>query len=267
MSNNNDFSDLSEDLPQKKFSWTTVNAIITVLCFLNSCFLTLWLAAALGITAPMVGINIVLNIFLALCYEKWQKIKDFQWQKAKRLRTAVIILRISAIMAIILTLLVPFILIRSEFDYSKQMYQVKKFVYCYGIYSSDMTKYLPEKLPEVCEDYKFVTQNGASIAQDYRPSSYLIFRTDTVTMHELEENYRQIDGAEIVEINVEAKNEYVDKDKNVIEVPKAFPAHVYGRLDDNHRDDFFDAVIYEVPSYYYKGCVFNYSSGLVVYWT
>lgn len=265
MNKNNDFS---EDVPQKNFSWTTVNIIIAVLCIVNSCFLAIWLCAALGITTPMIAIDILLNIFLAIFYRKWRKIKDFQWQKGRKLKTAVIILRICVIIAIVLTFLVPYIVVSPDLNYSKQMYQVKKFICCYGIHSSDMLKYFPEKLPEMCEDYKFITQSGASIAQDYHPSAYLIFHTDTTTMHELEEDYKQLDGAELVEINIEAIYSHIDKQKNVIDVPKAFPGHVFGRLDDEHIDDFFDAVFYKVPSYYDRGCIFDYSSGLVVYyWT
>lgn len=260
-------SEFSEDLPQKKFSWTTVNAIIAVFCFLNGLFLFIWLANALGITMPMILINVVLNIFLAVFYEKWQKIKDFQWQKGKRLRTAVILLRISAVISIVLTLSVPFVLSNSYLKYSKQMYQVKRYIYCHGVYSGYMDKFLPEKLPKVCDDYKFITQGGGSLAQDYHASSYLIFHTDTANMHILENDYRKIDGAELAEIDIEAKNEYVDENGNITEVPREFPPHVYHSLDDNHKGDFFNAVIYKVPDYYGKGCVFDYSSGLVVYWT
>ncbi|MDE7364654.1 MAG: hypothetical protein K2N27_07210, partial [Ruminococcus sp.] len=182
--------------------------------------------------------------------------------------TAVIILRISIIIVIVLTFLVPYIVVRPDLNYSKQMYQVKKFICCYGIHSGDMLEYFPEKLPEVCEDYKFITQGGGSIAQDYHPSAYLIFHTDTSTIHELEEYYKQLDGAELVEINIEAIYSHIDKQKNVIDVPKAFSGHVFAWLDDVHIDDFFDAVFYKVPSYYDRGCIFDYSSGLVVYyWT
>lgn len=270
MKKNNDFSDFSEHLPQKKFPWVAVNAVIAVLGFLSSCVSAMILISALGITEPMILIDILLNIFLAIFYKKWRKIKDFQWQKGRRLRTAVIILRIFAIIAIILTYSIPFIAVNSNLSYVKPMYQVKKFIYCNGVYNGYMDEFLPEKLPKVCEDYKFITQVG-TIAQDYHPSAYLIFRTDTATMHELEEDYKKIDGAKLVEVNVdieEYKRKYGDDYMEYIpEYPKQFPGHVYSRLDDEHIDDFFDAVIYEIPSYCNKGCIFDYSSGLVVYWT
>lgn len=253
-------NDISENLPQKKSLWVAVNAVIGTLGFFSCGFI---LISAIGITEPMIVIDILLNIFLAVVYNKWRKIKDFQWQKGRRLRTAVIILRISAIMSIILTFSVPFIVTNTSLRYVKPIYQVKRFIYSHGVYNGYMDEFLPEKLPEMCDDYKFVTQID-TLAQDYHASAYLIFHTDTATMHSLEEDYRQIDGAEIIDINAEAI--YIDdRNENVIEVPKAFPGHVYAWLDDNHKDDFFDAVIYEIPSY--KGCMFDYSSGLVVYWT
>lgn len=256
----------NEDVPQKKSLWAVVNTAIAVLGFFSSCFSAIILMATLGITAPMILIDILLNVFLVIFYEKWRNIKDFQYYKGIKLKKAVIILRISTIMAIILTYSITFIAVNSNLIYMKPMYQVKKFIYCHGVYSGGMGGFLPAKLPEVCEDYKFVTQVG-TIAQDYHPSAYLIFHTDTATMHELEEDYKQIDNAELVEINIEAKYECFDKQKNVIDVPKAFPGHVFMWLDDVHIDDFFDAVFYKVPSYYNKGCIFDYSSGLVVYWT
>ncbi len=267
MNKNNDFS---ENLPQKKSPWVAINIAIAVFGFFSSCISVFIFMSARGITEPMILIDILLNIFLAVFYKKWQKIKDFQWQKGRRLRIAVIILRISAITAIILTYSAPFIATNANLRYVKSMYQVKKFIYSQGVYSGYMDEFLPEKLPKVCEDYKFVTQLD-TIAQDYHPSAYLIFRTDTATMHELERDYKEIDGAELVEIDdvpdiEEYKQEYgYNYMQYMPEYPKQFPGHVYSRLDDNHKDDFFDAVIYEVPSY--RGCMFDYSSGLVVYWT
>lgn len=268
MNKNNDFSDFSENLPQKKFPWVIVNTVIVVLGIFSSWILIFILIAALGITVPLILIAILLNIFLAIFYDKWQQIKDVQLYKGRKLKTTVIILRISTIMAIILTFSSPYIAANPNLAYVKSIYQIKKFIYCYGVYYKGMDKFLPAKLPKVCEDYKFVTQ-VATIAQDYHPSSYLIFHTDTETMHRLEEDYKQIDGAKLVEINIdgeEYKREYGDDYMENFPI-YLFPAHVYSQLDDEHIDDFFDAVIYKVPSYYGKGCVFDYSSGLVVYWT
>lgn len=272
MNNNDDFSGFSENLPKKKFPWAIVNTIIAVLGVFFSCILAFILIAALGITVPMIFIAILLNIFLAIFYDKWQKIKDIQLYKGQKLKTTVVILRISVITAIILTFSTPYIAVNSNLIYVKPMYQVKKFIYCHGVYYKGMDKFLPAKLPKVCEDYKFVTQVGI-IAQDYHASSYLIFHTDTETIHKLEEDYKKIDGAKLVEIDnapdIEAYwEEYGDDYTEYIpKYPKQFPGHVYDRLDDNHIDDFFDTVIYKVPSYYNKGCIFDYSSGLVVYWT
>lgn len=255
-----DFSEMSEEVPHEKSSWGTTNTIILILGFFSSIVLLMGLIATGGITAPMICIDILLNIFLAFFHIKWRKKRKY--------RKTVIALRISAIAAIIFTYSTPFIATNSYLKYVKPMYHVKKFIYCHGVYTGGMGEYLPSKLPKVCEDYKFVTEVGM-IAQDYHPSAYLIFRTDTATMHKLEEDYKQVDGAKLVEINIdgeEYKREYGDNymENSPIYI---FPAHVYGQLDDEHIDDFFDAVIYKVPSYYGKGCVFDYDSGLVVYWT
>lgn len=250
-------SENSEVLPQKKFPWHIVNFLVVISIFMGGCFLLIF---AYNLTFYMVWADIFINIFLVFFYRIWLKKGKF--------RKTVIALRFTAVFAVLITFAIPLSLI--NFTYSKAMYKVKKFVYCNGVYS-DYDIYLPEKLPKVCNDYKFFTQ-GSFPAQDYHPSAYLIFHTDTETMQRLENSYKSLKDAELIEIEQldigEYKREYGDRYEEYLpEYPKQFPGHVYCRLDDKHIDDFFDVVIYEIPSYYSKGCIFDYSSGLVVYWT
>ena len=248
-----------ENLPQKKFPWSVFNALVIISIFMGGCVLFI---SASNLTFPMIITDFVLNVFLVLFYHIWLKNGTF--------RKTVIALRFTAILTAVITLAIPLSLI--NFKYCKSMYQVKKFIYCHGVYNGYMDEYLPESLPEVCEDYKFITQ-GSFVAQDYHPSAYLIFHTDTANMRMLEKYYKSLKDAELVEIDdvtdiEEYKQEYgYNYMEYMPKYPKQFPGHVYSRIDDKHIDDFFDAVIYEIPSYYNKGCIFDYSSGLVVYWT
>ena len=52
----------------------------------------------------------------------------------------------------------PFILLM-KFENSKMLYTVKKANYIYGVMDNDESyiSFLPEKLPEICDDYTFVT--------------------------------------------------------------------------------------------------------------
>lgn len=258
MNKNDNFSDFSGNLPQKKFPWHIINMLVVISIFMGGCFLLIF---AYNLTVPMVWANIFINIFLVFFYRIWLKKGKF--------RKTVIALRFTAVFAVLITVAIPLSLV--NFTYNKAMYQVKKFIYCNGVYSGGMNEFLPEKLPKVCNDYKFFTQ-GSFPAQDYHPSAYLIFHTDAETMQRLENSYKSLKDVKLTEIEQldigEYKREYGDRYEEYLpKYPKQFPGHVYCRLDDKHIDDFFDAVIYEIPSYYDKGCVFDYSSGLVVYWT
>lgn len=257
MDKNDNIPEISANVPQKKFPWTIINGLVVIFTFVGCCGS---LITTLGVTLPLVCIEILLNIFLVLFYREWLEHRKY--------RKTVTALRLSAIAVIVLVISIPNIATDSDLNYEKSMYQVKRFIYSHSFYN----RYLPTKLPKVCEDYKFVTQVSIP-AQDYHPSAYLIFRTDTATMQELEEAYKQIDDAELLEIEdapdiEEYKQEYGDDYIEYMpQCPNEIPAHVYARLDDDHIENFFDAVIYEVPSYYSKGCIFDYDSGLVVYWT
>ncbi|MDE5769001.1 MAG: hypothetical protein K2H82_06405, partial [Oscillospiraceae bacterium] len=197
----------------------------------------------------MFVVNVALHIFLVHFYYKWLETGKF--------RKKVLVLRTAAILATIIPCVAPFVL--ENFSYSRIMYPIKKYLYCSN-FDGSYYKYLPKKLPAVCEDYKFVTQSHM-LTSDFHPSAYLMFHTDTKTMQKLEEDYKRLDSAEHVEITPIKKYAYSP------ECPVEFPGHVYSRLDDVHIHDFFDAVIYEIPSYYDKGCILDYASGLVVYWT
>ncbi|MDE7121725.1 MAG: hypothetical protein K2O42_06155 [Oscillospiraceae bacterium] len=241
-----DNAELSEmRLPQKKFPWRAVNMLIGTLLFLNG-FLFL---VTFGFSTKMFVVNVILHIFLVYFYYKWLETGKF--------RKKVLVLRTFAILVTIIPCIAPFVLM--NFSYSRIMYPVKEYLYCSN-FDGSYYKYLPKKLPAVCEDYKFVTQGGM-IAQDYHASAYLMFHTDTETMQKLEEDYKRLDGAKCVEITPITKYAYLPKH------PEEFPGHVYSRLDDVHIHDFFDAIIYRIPFYYDKGCILDYDSGLVVYWT
>jgi hypothetical protein len=53
--------------------------------------------------------------------------------------------------------------------------------------------------------------------------------------------------------------------------PRYFPDHAFAWLDDTHRKEFLDmrnaAVYRRTDTYYTNGCLIDYDSGLVVFWT
>ena len=178
--------------------------------------------------------------------------------------------RITFVILLLIPLPLPYIGV--NFEHDSQFYVLKKFIYTYGVYDvgSDIDEMLPKHLPDDCRDYKFKTQLG-SIAQDYHPSAYLMFHTDSGTISGYEERFEKLTNCE----KKDAASERFVRDKNndIVQYayPEAFPDHVFMWLDDVHKQDLLNAenaVIYRMTDTYYgRGCLIDYDSGLVVYWT
>ena len=112
------------------------------------------------------------------------------------------------------------------------------------------------------------------IAQDYHPSAYLMFYTDSDTLAEYEEFFNELPNCEKSyetesrTLSVGEKGKYL----NITYIlPKAFPSHAFTWLDDMHKDiilDMRNTVVYsKTDTYYSRGCLLDYDSGLVVFWT
>lgn len=210
---------------------------------------------AIGIEAILFMIGLIVNFTLALLYEKYMLYGRF--------RKTVIVLRVIAVIVLASVILAPVILL--NFSETKFLYPVKRFCYSYGVYSSFDNSILPSFLPKKCDDYMFITQ-GCFPAQDYHPSAYLIFHTDAETLKEYEDYFSSLDNAELQITQMPDKDKYTDSDGILRKCPSALPLHVFGRLEPEHIHNFENAIIYTVHSYYGKGCMLDYDSGLAVFW-
>ena len=140
------------------------------------------------------------------------------------------------------------------FSHTKSLYEIKRLDYAYGVFGSNADYYkqlLPEKLTSVCEDYSFRTQ-GSMIAQDYHPSSYLMFHTDAATMDLYADYYKGLD------CDVRINDEDNDKAKSDIEW---FCSQM--RLRESFHDNLDHAELYWFSGTYPKAVLLNRETGLV----
>ena len=240
----------------KKFdadrSFHALNTLIGFLLFLGIMFFV----CASAITFMLFFIGFWVNFVLTLIYRVYKK--------DGRFRKAVIILRSVAVTILLLGILAPLTLM--NFRNTKLMYPVKRFCYGYGVYSTNFNNnILPSFLPKKCDDYMFITQ-GSFPAQDYHPSAYLAFHTNTETLKKYEEHFSSLNDAELKITHMPDKEKYVAYDDSWLKRPEELPQHVFQRLEPEHIHNFAMAIIYIVPAYYNKGCMLDYNSGLAVFW-
>lgn len=250
---------------KSRFSFSTLNSIIVLLyIFLGGFFLTVFV---IGLVSYFIIPFILLNVFLAKFYKKYKKYGLH--------KKTVIILRTVTIISTLFCISLPIVCIR--FENSKIMYQPKKMVFSYGVrvYSEETMKRFPKNLPEKCEDYYFKTE-PCMPAQDYSPTAYLSFYTDTDAIKELERNCRENDGfipeCEITyEEYFEENEEYYEGDLKIIMSgylqKRGLPPYVYHRSSDKKQAELDkDTVIYNFTESNKYGYAFDYDSGLVVMW-
>lgn len=203
---------------------------------------------------------LILFILIPILYYRYR-----DTGKGKKALTGV---RVAFIAMCALLVSLPFV--GASFEHSKLLYIPKKCIYTVGVFSAslDIGEMLPKHLPSDCREYKLKTQLNAP-AQDYHPSLYLMFYTDKATMEQYEKNFNALSN--VTEVSAECKKrEFYSLDNTTFYYPKNFPDHAFSWLDDVHRKDFVDmpnAKLYIAGTYYTKGCLLDYDSGLVVYWT
>lgn len=207
------------------------------------------------ITSVLFDIGLPVNIVLVLFYRIYKKYGRF--------RKTVILLRTTAIIIFVLGLLAPVVLL--NFKHTKSMYPIKRFCYSYGNYGVIDNNILPSFLPKKCDDYMFITQ-GSFPAQDYHPSAYLAFHTDSETLKKYENHFDSLNNAELKVTHMPDKEKSMGGDDSWSKCPEELSRHVFWTLQPEHIHDFKNAIIYTVPSYYGKGCMLDYDSGLAVFW-
>lgn len=256
-------SAINEKQPPKRSIWFWINILIAVFEIFSGAFLLC--LATFGITLILFPFFVIINVILAILYKKYQKNK-----KGKILLNT---MRIAALAVMAIIQLSPMAII--NFRNTPNAYPLKKIVYTYGVGHTERCRQIfPKWLPKNCEDYTFITQ-GQSIAQDYHASAYLIFHTDGDTLRQYEERISALGIAERFENTPKNPKDYYDDDDNdeykemmyiQMNRPDMLPGHVYDRFCDDISDDLGNAVIYYVHDYYSKGCMFNYETGLAVFW-
>lgn len=250
---------MENDKP-KKSGWWIVNLVIGIISVPCSCFILLWSLSVAGLFPYFFIVLLILFILIPVF--------SIINRKSGICRIALWTVRIAFVLTAALYAFIPFV--GMSFEHIKIFYVPKKLIYTYGVYSPPytITEMLPKHLPDECRSYKFKTELG-SIAQDYHPSVYLMFYTDKATMEQYEKDFDALSN--VTEVSAECeKREFYSLDNTTFYYPKNFPDHAFSWLDDVHRKDFVDmpnAKLYIAGTYYTKGCLLDYDSGLVVYWT
>lgn len=234
-----------QEKSEHRIAYATINAIILILSILLPFWIFAWMACY-AIAGKCLLAALISNILLVIVYK---------FGAGKK------ILIPCRALAVVCTLSVylPTILL-SGFSQTKIFYPIKKYLYTQGVYSGYSDDLLPEKLPSTCEDYLFITQEGA-VAQDYHASSYLVFHTDTETLKAYETKVRGLGS-------MQCSENYHDEETAETQYSVPVPRDVYDRLLPEHMDNLDYAVTYTYSTYSYsRGCMLNYESGLVIFWT
>ncbi len=230
-------------MKKAKTRWQWINGIVLLLHFV----FPLWLVAifyTIGISVILFPIALAAVLLLGLVYKL---AADLENRKK--------ILCISrAIAALALIAFYMPTLILMNFDEAELLYPLKRAYYTHGVFGENYKFYedmLPEKLPDNCSDYYFRTQ-GCFPAQDYHPSSYLMFHTDREMLDSYAAHYETLRC-----IRLENGTQSEDEFDHI----EWFCSMM--RLNERFDDNLDNAVLYLFDDYYKKGMLLNYETGLV----
>lgn len=242
---------------KKKTSiWFIVNGLYILGTIL---FGWVWCLITIGITFVLLPFQIIISIALAIVSKKHRENKKLLYT-----------LRAAAIAVTAVILLSPLAILK--FENTRIAYPVKKAAYSLGVGSmKSCWQVFPVTLPKNCEDYTFITE-PSTIAQDYHPSAYLIFHSNSDTLKKYETQISSLYKVERYENTPKNPEDYYkdgmsDEYKEQIDVemkcPDELPRHVYYKFCNKLPDDLENAVVYRINS---TGCMFNYETGLAVFW-
>ena len=237
----------------KKFPWKMINWIIAIVLF------PFWSMAYIIVPGTsFISFCISLGFWFALCIVNLL-LRDHK--KALYICRAVTALVVAGGF-------LPFSLLMG-FENSKMLYTVKKANYIYGVKSNNESyrTFLPEMLPEICEDYHFVTI-GVLPIPDHISKSYLMFTTDADTIDACREHYREL-GCERRDIDSDP-----DKEHSLSDYPDVKEEDFYywfcsrAYLDESIQNDFEHNELYVKKEgdkeKYSKAVLLNPDKGLVV---
>lgn len=247
-----------------------------------------WLTNALSIpvglfTFPFIPMWVFLLIPIIIILMEFTARYSIKQRKTGKFGKKLLISRIFLIVLAIIYLMPAITII--GFTENKYMYSIKKYFYSQSIFCNKKTiNNLPEKLPKNIKDYCF--RNEIVTAPDYHKGAYLMFRTDSATIAELEQICKEKGGqfvpfgttfeelkntdlkdiANDTELIRESKLSYLINSRNA-------PYNFQSVLPDRFLDDISDnSSIYSIKEYtdynryIYVGCLFDYDSGIVIIW-
>lgn len=254
-----------DDLPKRPSVWAWLNVLYVVLSLLGG---MIWCAGTMGILFGLLPFQFISSVALAIIY------KIYVHKKGKKLKIALYITRTAAIAITAVIILSPLAIMK--FKNAPNAYHLKRIVYTYGVGNTERCRQIfPKSLPDNCEDYIFVTQSSIGGLQDYYPTGYLIYHTDSDTLRKYEEHISSLGIAERFENTPKDPKDYYDEDDNdeykemmyiQMNCPDKLPGHVYSRFCNEISDNLSDAVVYIVNDNLSRGCMFNYETGLAVFW-
>ena len=166
-------------------------------------------------------------------------------------------------------------IIGMSFSETPFMYKAKRAVFGYGVRSgANMDTFLPKDIPDNCDNYYFRTQ-PCFVAQDYHPNAYLAYHCDDSCFpeymavagrigekHEKELTFEQF----LSESRIGSIEEWDGKQKSlVIGHYHNIPPHVISMLKDEHRNMLTpSSEVYN--NFGSGGCIFDRTTGLMVFW-
>lgn len=231
---------------KEKKTKTRLQKINDIILILNIIF-PVWIVALIY-TSAISGYLFLIVLFASLLLVMIYKI-------VIKLKKGKIILYIARIISIlcVAAYYTPMILLMN-FTHTKPLYELKRSTYTYGVFGNNADYYkrlLPEKLPSVCDDYSFRTM-GSMVAQDYHPSSYLMFHTDSSTIDLYSHYYKNL-SCEVRTNDDETTNVKNDIDWFCEQM----------KLQDSIQDNLDNAELYWFSDYYPKAVLLNRETGLV----
>ena len=234
------------DNPKKRSPWRIANATVLLLHLVLPVWLFAWMYTPV-ISGILLPVMMICGLLPGVCSKLVKK-----FQKGRGLLIASRVLAVFSIA----TFYTPLVVLRSAKEV-QLLYPLKRFLYTYGVYGDESGIYetlLPEQLPDACTGYRFRTQ-GSLIAQDYHASSYLTFYTDAATLEAYAAYYDSMDCERIQYDPVGETDE------------EQFPHLSWFcgqmRLDQTMPEHSEQMTLYWFDSYYPKGVLLDFDTGLV----
>ena len=248
---------------QKKTGFALLNSVLAYVFIFGGGMI--FVIATIGISGALFFPSVIVNVILAILYNNYKKNGHF--------RLPVIIFRVTAILMVIVIFGSP--IIGMSFSETPFMYKAKRAVFGYGVRSGEnMDTFLPKDIPDNCDNYYFRTQL-CFVAQDYHPNAYLAFHCDDSCFPEymavaerIGEKYeKELTFEQFLSESRIGSIEEWDGEQKALVIGHYYniPPHVISMLKDEHRNMLTpSAEVYN--NFGSGGCIFDRTTGLMVFW-